>query len=343
LVQCMNRKLALATLVFLFSVIPPLDLIDSVSAQSQYSSPPSIEILSPIPSPKVYQDATVALSVAVNVKTDAPDIAYVCYSLDGNANTTITELTKTKDVSYWTTTTGVFALGNAFSAESTLNNLTDGTHTLTVYSHDAAGKEMSKSLELTVNSNYVPPNQPKPRPSVPESTVIVNASSLEVTIKNQPITAYIDANGFRFKDHEDIMDWNYAPLYYVLPSTYGTYYKASTSDYTIVSFTVGNYPLKGILASGHVDMQVIALIGRELPTNIENGTVYTFDGLTSDWSITQTITINASSNTPMPTINTGSLVELPPIPFLVVVPSIITVIIVSVLLLRHRKTANLKQ
>lgn len=149
-----NRKTALTILALMFSVAIPLYLADLVSAN--YSPPPSIEIPSPISSTKVYQDASVPLSVIVNVQTGAPDIAYVCYSIDGNANITITSLTKTEDVSYWTTTPGVFAKGNAYRAEATLNKLTDDTHTLAVYSHDTAGKEMSKSIDFTVDSNYVP-------------------------------------------------------------------------------------------------------------------------------------------------------------------------------------------
>jgi len=38
--------------------------------------------------------------------------------------------------------------------------LTDGTHTLAVYAHDTAGNEMSKSIDFTVDSNYVPPQPP---------------------------------------------------------------------------------------------------------------------------------------------------------------------------------------
>ena len=149
------------------------------------------------------------------------------------------------------------------------------------------------------------------KPSVPEFTVRIVASSLEVTIKNQPITAYVDTNssnpslyyGFRFKDHNDTFpNWNYSPIYYVGISSYGTYHKASTSDYTIVSFPVGSYPLTGILGSGQVDLQVIALIGNEVPTNYENGTVYGFDGVESVWSSIQTIDFTLTKETePFPT------------------------------------------
>ena len=48
-------------------------------------------------------------------------------------------------------------------------------------------------------------------------------------------------------------------------------------------------------------MQVMALVGNEVPTNYENGTVYGFDGVTSVWSSTQTITISENSGSPTPT------------------------------------------
>jgi hypothetical protein len=148
---------------------------------------------------------------------------------------------------------------------------------------------------------------------VPEFTVRIVVSSLEVTIKNQPLADYVDTSdsnpslyyGFRFKDHENIQDWNYAPIYYVGSSSYGTYYKASASDYTVVSFPLGSYPLTGILGSGQVDPQVMALIGNEVPTNYENGSVYGFDGVTSVWSDIQTITIPISSSSPTATPTTS--------------------------------------
>jgi hypothetical protein len=200
--------------------------------------------------------------------------------------------------------------------------------------------------------------QSTPRPSAPEYNVKVNLSSLEMTIKNQPITTYVDANSsnpslyymFRFKDHENFQDWNYAPMYYVLPSTYGTYYKASTSDYTTLSFPIGTYPLTGILNSGQVDVQVMALIGNEVPTNYENETVYGFNGITSVWSNIQTITIPTSSisTTPNQTSSPTSTPYLPPrnpphlepIDYLlpiIVISAVITIIIVSVLRYRHKK------
>ena len=161
-----------------------------------------------------------------------------------------------------------------------------------------------------VTSAQTPTPQPTAtisQPSVPEFTARFAGSSLEVTIKNQPeplMTIVSNTNlyyGFRFKDHMNSQDWNYAPIYYVGSSSYGTYYKASDSDYTVVSFLLGSYPLTGILDSGKIDMQVMALIGNEVPTNEQNGTVYGFNGVTSVWSNTQTITTGEISVSPTPT------------------------------------------
>ena len=195
----------------------------------------------------------------------------------------------------------------------------------TPYGHSQAILDNHPLMKPVSSATPEFPDGASNMPTVPEFTVAIVASSLEVTIKNQPITAFVDTNssnpslyyGFRFKDHENIQDWNYDPLYYVLPSTYGTYYEASNFDYTVVSFTFESYPLTGILGSGKVDVQVMALIGNEFPTNYENGTVYGFDGVTSVWSSTQTIAIDGNTS-----------INQVPFSTLIIVAVIITVVIV---------------
>jgi hypothetical protein len=141
-----------------------------------------------------------------------------------------------------------------------------------------------------------------PEPSVPEFTAKAVATTIEVTIKNQPLTSYENGSypslyyGFRFKDHNAMIGfWNYDPTYFVLPSTYGTYYKSSDSDFTIVSLSLEGYHFP----TGQIDIQAIALVGNQYPTNIQNGTVYGFEGVISGWSETQTLTIR-ESQTPTP-------------------------------------------
>ena len=111
--------------------------------------------------------------------------------------------------------------------------------------------------------------QTMPRPSVPEFTAKIVDSNLEVTIKNQPLTPYENGSYpslyymFRFKDNNTaIGNWDYDPMYFVLPSTYEGYHKASDSDFTTVLLSLKGkqYP------SGQIDIQVIALIGIQYPT-----------------------------------------------------------------------------
>ena len=100
-----------------------------------------------------------------------------------------------------------------------------------------------------------------------------------------------------------------------------------------MSFPLGSYPLTGILGSGQVDLQVMALIGNEVPTNYENGSVYGFDGVTSVWSSTQTITILNNATSPTPTVPEFSSLSILLIVLMVTVASLL-------LFRRHRKTAN---
>ena len=145
--------------------------------------------------------------------------------------------------------------------------------------------------------------QTMPRPSVPEFTAKVVDTTLEVTIKNQPLTPYENGSYpnlyymFRFKDNNTMIgQWDYDPMYYVLPSTYGGYHKASDSDFTTVSLSLEGKQFP----SGQIDIQVIALIGNQYPTNEQNGTVYAFEGETSDWTAHQYIAISSSSSSPTP-------------------------------------------
>ena len=229
-------------------------------------------------------------------------------------------------------------------------NFSDGDHAyIVIQANDGgylcAGQRLlgTDRTSWVAKINIIPTSAVSPSPIPPEFTSKIASSSIELTIKNQPITAYANTNHsnpslyymFRFKDHENFQDWNYAPEYYVLPSTYGTYFKASNSDYTIVSFPIGTYPLVSILNSGYIDVQVIALIGNEVPTNYENGTVFGFDGVTSVWSNTQTIAVPLSSSTPTP-IAMGSSTLAFAISIIVV---IIALVIILLFIRRHRKTA----
>jgi hypothetical protein len=158
---------------------------------------------------------------------------------------------------------------------------------------------------MTVEYASAQISQTIPRPSVPEFTAKVVDTNLEVTIINQPLTPFDNGSYpnlyymFRFKDNNTrIGEWFYDPMYFVLPSTYGGYHKASNSDFTTVSLSLEGKQFP----SGQIDIQVTALVGYQYPTGIENGTVYAFDGHYSGWSYTQYVTIPINTSLPTPSV-----------------------------------------
>ena len=153
-----RENLALVAILTLTLIAASLQAGHLVSAN--YYPPPSIEIFSPIPAPDVHSTASVPLQVRINVLTDTADITFIRYSIDGATNITLTNLTREDGLYYWTNTKGVFAQGNGFSVQATLDNVAEGNHTIIVYSHAADGKEMSQSRAFTVDYDYVPPQLP---------------------------------------------------------------------------------------------------------------------------------------------------------------------------------------
>ena len=141
--------------------------------------------------------------------------------------------------------------------------------------------------------------QSLPKPSVPEFSAKVVDNTLEVTIKNQPLTPYENGSYpslyymFNYKDQNE-RDFYYDPVYFVLPSTYGGYYNASDSDFTIVSLSLEgrHFP------SEQIDVRVIALVGNQYPTDMQGGTVYGFEGVVGSWSDIQTVTFEENADIP---------------------------------------------
>jgi hypothetical protein len=138
------------------------------------------------------------------------------------------------------------------------------------------------------------------KPSSPDFTTKAD-NTIEVTISNQPLTPYENGSYpslyymFRFKDHNTEEGfWDYDPVYFVLPSTYGGYYKASDTEFTVVSLSIEGHHFP----SGQIDIQAIALVGNQYPTDMQNGTVYGFEGEISAWSNTQTLTLNYNETIP---------------------------------------------
>jgi hypothetical protein len=178
-----------------------------------------------------------------------------------------------------------------------------------------------------------------PKPSVPEFTLEYVDASYEVPptttsttdpytnktttttipgyhVENKTIQATIANNigasyyNFRYKGHYTDK-WNYYPFSpsssgYSLGDTFSVPYKASTSSYTVAALPA--YFFQSIPAGGEVDVQVQALFGNfdAIPyghiIDVGGPTYdFIFKGETSDWSNTQTITINGSAPTTTPT------------------------------------------
>ena len=127
---------------------------------ANYYPPPSIEIFSPI-SATIYTESSVQLYLRVNaLPGESSCITFIRYCLDGKANVTFTNLSREDGLYYWTSTKGVIASGNGFIVDTTLDNMAEGEHTLTVYSHADDGTEMSRTVQFTVDYDYVPPQNP---------------------------------------------------------------------------------------------------------------------------------------------------------------------------------------
>jgi len=154
----MNQSLALVAVLTL--TVSTTGLLQVGIVNANYYPPPSIEIFSPIPSPDIHSTASIPLQIRVNVLTNQADITFIRYSLDRATNITLTDLTRENGLYYWTTTEGVFAHGNAFHTEASLEDVAEGNHTLNVYAHAADGKEMSRTRDFRVDYDYVPPQNP---------------------------------------------------------------------------------------------------------------------------------------------------------------------------------------
>jgi uncharacterized membrane protein YciS (DUF1049 family) len=152
----------------------------------------------------------------------------------------------------------------------------------------------------------------------------VENKSIQVTIKNQPFSNYKDANGTVIMLYYDIrLKGHFGDYWNSLNSSNQLYLVASSSlladnvlvypnsPSTVLSYGFsGNngsdyysVHLEGISAGGQVDFQVQALIGYYTkiihppsPSDVfshgQPGYHYAFTGEASDWSNTQTVTVN---------------------------------------------------
>jgi len=171
----------------------------------------------------------------------------------------------------------------------------------------------------------------------------VNNSSIVLTLLNQPFVSFIDnINGslwnisFNYEVREKgHYEENWTNLYYAENMPFET-----SSQYTILTYPVqqysnapDSYMLGGILvqipAGGQIDFQVEALIGdvHKLAFPLSP---WVFNGQTSGWSNTQTITIpETASSTPTPAV--------PELPKIAILSLLIATLLVAAMLKYGRK------
>jgi hypothetical protein len=99
---------------------------------------------------KVYTNTSVPLKIVSVVANPTPEVVSITYRLDKNPNVTITNLQKTLRPPGHID-------GSEFCAELLLENLAEGSHTLIAYSKDAAGAQMSASVDFYVDKHYTSP------------------------------------------------------------------------------------------------------------------------------------------------------------------------------------------
>jgi hypothetical protein len=126
----------------------------------------------------------------------------------------------------------------------------------------------------------------------------VDNKSIEITVKNQPFTS--DGSGVklyyavRYKGHYEEDWWNFFSL--------DRYPVQSVSEYTVISLPLDRFDFP---VRAEVDFQVQALMGTVTLVEARLWGVpnyYEFEGQTSEWSSTQTLTIT-ENQTPSPTVS----------------------------------------
>jgi hypothetical protein len=163
--------------------------------------------------------------------------------------------------------------------------------------------------------------------------------SIEVIITNQPFNNYpVKSDGITYwvNLYYDVRYKGHFSTNWIDPGP-GGYYIAypGTQNTTVLLYTTNPSPeqeAKSIPSSGQIDVQVQAFIGYPY-TVINNGEVWNqsevFNGAGSGWSNIQTVTIGQTSS-------------VPELPVLALVPLLLSIFLVAVIV-RHRKTVNLKQ
>jgi hypothetical protein len=185
--------------------------------------------------------------------------------------------------------------------------------------------------------------------NVTNPSYYVENRTLEIAIRNQPFTPYVDSStGAQWKItlmYQIRTKGHFAQNWINIYSVDNGFLRTSNSDYTTVAYPLGEgSPWGNLQANAQVDFQVQALIGyvhrisnitagNQLPSEMFP---WVFDGQTSEWSPTQAVTIPTSNISPNPTVTPSPTPTVPEFSWLVIVPLLLTMFSIAVIV-KHRK------
>ncbi len=137
-------------------------------ANANFLPPDYLAIHSPN-SKEVYATTSIPLKIIAYREVSNPEIVSIAYRLDKNPNVTLTDLHKSL---------GKRLLAQSqFWAETVLNNLSEGNHTLKAYSTDAHGEHMDTFVDFVIDTSYTSPDpiaspspSTEPTPTPPEGS-----------------------------------------------------------------------------------------------------------------------------------------------------------------------------
>jgi hypothetical protein len=177
--------------------------------------------------------------------------------------------------------------------------------------------------------------------NVTNPSYYVENRTLEIAIKNQPFTPYIDSTtGAQWKItlmYQIRTKGHFAQDWTNLSFVEDGFFAASNSEYTTVSYSIGEGSVWGNLkANDQVDFQVEAMIGYVHRT--VGFMSWFFTGESSDWSPTHTVTIpaNSASASPSPTQLPITTPTIPELSWLAILPLFVALLFIAIKL-SHRK------
>jgi hypothetical protein len=141
------KKTALALILVLTMILVGVKATQVVAANFYPFGVPAVEKHSPYSAPYIYVTPNIDISFDYNVQKNLTQVASFSYSLDKNANITLTS-----------SVTDLFSDFNRYSVFKPLGNLANGNHTLTVYAY-FTNETVSSIIDITVtvDTAFIPP------------------------------------------------------------------------------------------------------------------------------------------------------------------------------------------